>query len=113
MMVDDDASFLRLYRKYCAKEDDLELRTFDDPMDAQMYLEQAPEQFDLVVTDFTMPQMNGNQFAEKIRLIRGDIPILGLSSDPGQFNPRHFGLVGLKPGTKSEFMSLLRIILPA
>ena len=35
-----------------------------------------PELYDLVLTDMTMPQLNGLQFAEKILATRPDIPII-------------------------------------
>jgi PAS domain S-box-containing protein len=38
--------------------------------------EAAPDRFDLVVTDRTMPEINGIDLAAKIRAIRGDIPII-------------------------------------
>ena len=36
----------------------------------------APQQFDLVVTDQTMPVMTGTQLAQELRRIRDDIPIV-------------------------------------
>ncbi|MFA5902383.1 MAG: PAS domain S-box protein [Desulfobacula sp.] len=45
---------------------------------------QAPDKFDLVITDYTMPGMTGDLLAGKIREIRPDIPIImctGISVD--------------------------------
>jgi len=36
----------------------------------------APDKFDLVITDTTMPNMTGIQFAKKLIEIRSDIPII-------------------------------------
>ena len=35
-----------------------------------------PGAFDLVITDLTMPKMTGFQLAEKLLLLRADIPII-------------------------------------
>ncbi|MBM3226641.1 MAG: response regulator, partial [Candidatus Tectomicrobia bacterium] len=37
---------------------------------------QRPQHFDLVITDQTMPQMTGEVFAQELRAIRPDIPII-------------------------------------
>lgn len=39
----------------------------------------APDKFDLVITDLTMPGMNGKKLAAKIHTIRADIPIIILT----------------------------------
>ena len=36
----------------------------------------APGKYDLIITDMTMPDMTGDKFAEKIKKIRSDIPII-------------------------------------
>ncbi|MBW1738129.1 MAG: response regulator, partial [Deltaproteobacteria bacterium] len=35
-----------------------------------------PDQFDLVITDMTMPQMTGDRLARELMQIRPDIPII-------------------------------------
>lgn len=35
-----------------------------------------PDQFDLVITDFTMPQMTGGELIARIKQVRPDIPII-------------------------------------
>jgi CheY-like chemotaxis protein len=37
---------------------------------------QQPEKFDLVITDFIMPQMNGVELARELNRIRPDMPII-------------------------------------
>jgi len=38
-----------------------------------------PEHFDLVITDLTMPEMNGLELAKQIRAIRSDLPVVLVS----------------------------------
>lgn len=47
-----------------------------DPIKAIELVQKDPEQFDLVITDLTMPKMTGDQLAEKVARIRPDLPIL-------------------------------------
>jgi PAS domain S-box-containing protein len=45
-------------------------------MEALKTFEQSPEQFDLVITDLTMPRMTGIDFAKKVLEMRPDIPVI-------------------------------------
>ncbi|MCE5336792.1 MAG: PAS domain S-box protein [Desulfobacteraceae bacterium] len=45
-------------------------------VEAMRLIESDPNRFDLIMTDFTMPQMTGLVFAEKVLAIRPDIPIV-------------------------------------
>jgi len=65
-------------------------------------IEKAPRDFDLVITDLTMPDMQGTQLAAKIKTIRPDMPILlvtGLSSiaDSDKANAHHIDSLLSKP----------------
>ncbi|MDY6851592.1 MAG: ATP-binding protein, partial [Thermodesulfobacteriota bacterium] len=46
-----------------------------------------PEKYDLVITDQTMPQMTGMELAEKLLLIRPDIPIILCTGFSESINP--------------------------
>ncbi len=48
--------------------------------------EKAPEKFDLVITDMTMPYLTGTQLIEKIRQIRPEIPVILCSGYSKQIN---------------------------
>ncbi|MFM8558046.1 MAG: ATP-binding protein [bacterium] len=50
-----------------------------DPIMALDDFRNRPDAFDLLITDNTMPRMNGLQLVERIRGIRGDLPILMVS----------------------------------
>lgn len=40
------------------------------------YFVKAPRDYDLIITDYTMPQMSGIELARKIREVRSDIPVI-------------------------------------
>jgi CheY-like chemotaxis protein len=37
---------------------------------------ERPKKFDVLITDMTMPNMTGKELAQRVREIRGDIPII-------------------------------------
>lgn len=45
-------------------------------LDSLQAFRNSPTSYDLVISDMTMPNMNGLQFASKIRTIRPEIPII-------------------------------------
>lgn len=49
---------------------------FCDPAAALARLVEEPAAFDALVTDFSMPTMNGLQLAHRARLIRPDLPVI-------------------------------------
>jgi signal transduction histidine kinase len=67
-------------------------------LDALETFKTAPDRFDLVITDMTMPNMNGVQLATEIRSIRPTIPIIictGFSDQIDDARCRRMGLQGL------------------
>ena len=54
------------------------VRAFTDATDALMAFSSDPAEFDLIITDQTMPNMTGiaQQLARKVMEIRNDIPII-------------------------------------
>ena len=42
-----------------------------------------PDRFDLVLTDESMPELTGTQFAEQIRELRPDLPVIVVSGYGG------------------------------
>ena len=47
-----------------------------NPVEALELFRANPEQFDLVITDMTMPKMTGDQLVQEILKIRPDVPII-------------------------------------
>jgi PAS domain S-box-containing protein len=50
-----------------------------DPRDALAAFEAAPSRFSIVITDLTMPHLTGVDLIEKIRAIKGDLPVIILT----------------------------------
>jgi len=76
----------------------------------------SPQQFDLVVTDMTMPDMTGDQLAQAMLQIRPDIPIIlctGYSHHISQKQARSMGIRAYvtKPVSMKEMARIVRNIL--
>lgn len=59
-----------------------------DAADALAAIEEDPEAWSLVITDYDMPGMSGAALAEAIRAIRADLPLLLLTALPNSFGRR-------------------------
>jgi PAS domain S-box-containing protein len=53
-----------------------------DPADALAAVEEDPQAWNLVITDYDMPGMNGAALAQALRAIRADLPLMLLSAVP-------------------------------
>jgi signal transduction histidine kinase/ActR/RegA family two-component response regulator len=77
---------------------------------------QAPHRFDIVVSDYIMPNMTGLQLAGKIKEIRADIPIImctGFSESVNKNNFKSLGIDGffMKPIVIKQLARLVRKLL--
>jgi DNA-binding response OmpR family regulator len=73
--------------------------------------------FDLVITDFEMPRCNGNKVAEKIYNKTKNIPIIGMTATPSDFDRNYFNVIIEKPFTldvlSKSIKSVIQNIKPA
>lgn len=49
---------------------------YEDPRDALNQFKLAPESYDVVITDLTMPHLSGHDLAVRLKQVRVDIPII-------------------------------------
>jgi CheY-like chemotaxis protein len=76
----------------------------------------APDTFDLVITDLTMPNMTGVQLAKKLLEIRSDIPIIictGFSEKISEDKAKAMGISGyvMKPIVTGKLAKKIREVL--
>ena len=86
-----------------------------NPHEAVELFQRQPDQFDVVVTDQTMPTMNGEAFARALLNIRQDIPIVlctGFSYTMSAEKARELGLKGflMKPVNGAVLANTLKEI---
>jgi len=75
-----------------------------------------PQSFDLVITDMTLPKMNGIALSRKIKKIRPDIPIIlcsGVRESDTESQAKSLGIKAYitKPLTKRELVRVIREVL--
>lgn len=75
LFVDDDKSTVKLGKEMIESLDHSGT-FFNDSLLALQTFQRNPNQFDVVITDFNMPGLNGIRLAKKIRAIRKDLPII-------------------------------------
>jgi len=85
-------------------------------LEALELFQQQPDQFDVVITDQTMPGMTGIELARRMLLIRPDIPIIlctGYSSLVDEEVAKKQGIreFALKPLAKEQIARLIRKVL--
>jgi PAS domain S-box-containing protein len=87
-----------------------------NPTEALEMIREQPRRFDLIISDFSMPQMNGIQLAEEIKRINPGIPVIlltGYSSDvpKKQIKPGLINGFITKPISKNQLAVAIRKVL--
>lgn len=117
LLVDDEPSIVSLEKKMLGRLG-YHCVTYTSSIDALDAFKETPRNFDLVITDMTMPDMTGEQLAWEIRKIRQQMPIIlctGFSEHINQEKALHSGINGflMKPVIKSEMTRMIRDVLDA
>lgn len=73
--VDDEPAVTTTFRRLLEKLG-YRVESFNAPHAATRRFHEAPDAFDLVLTDLMMPGMNGIELAGTIRSLRPDLPII-------------------------------------
>ena len=75
LLVDDEAMVARVGQEHLERLN-YEVVVCLSSVEALEAFRAAPQRFDLIITDQTMPQMTGDALAQALRRIRSDIPII-------------------------------------
>jgi CheY-like chemotaxis protein len=117
LVVDDEESVGEFMRELLESWG-LEATFVPAPAEALETFARAPEGFDLVITDQTMPQMTGIQLARELCAVRADVPVVlytGFADAGAEDKARAAGIVALlrKPIEPAALLAALRANLPA
>jgi two-component system, cell cycle sensor histidine kinase and response regulator CckA len=115
MLVDDEKALRQIFEEFL-KTCGYQVRLFENGMDALAAFEAAPDAFDLIITDMTMPGMTGDKLSQKILQIRSDIPIIlwcGFSEDISEKIALEMGIKQYiqKPVSPRDLLQAIRQIL--
>jgi PAS domain S-box-containing protein len=111
LYVDDDEALVFLARRSLTKLG-YRVTAFTDPLQALQAFRSGVDEFDILVTDTSMPGLSGPDLIKEVRTLRADLPVVLLS---GYMRPddaekaRQMGIsnVLLKPHTASELAEIL------
>ena len=75
LVVDDDPMLTQMLHAQL-RSLGYDVRSTSSSQEALALFQAAPESFDLVITDQTMPELTGEQLIQALRRIRSDIPVI-------------------------------------
>jgi CheY-like chemotaxis protein len=104
MLIDDEQTLVALGEEMLA-ELGYEPVGFQGSLAALQAFQAAPQRFDAVLTDETMPGMTGTELAREIRKLRPDIPIILMSGYSGRTLTERAGAVGIGDVLKKPLQS--------
>jgi PAS domain S-box-containing protein len=76
ILVVDDEEQIRDLADRILSQNGYRVTSFANPEEALRAFEQQPDQFDLVITDMTMPHLTGAELAQRMMAIRPELPII-------------------------------------
>jgi PAS domain S-box-containing protein len=112
LIVDDEDLIVKM-EKLILESLGYRITATTSSMEALRIFEQRPADFDLVITDMTMPHMTGAELARKFLAIRPDIPLILLTGFNAQINQKTAKEIGireyaLKPVRKKDLAHMVR-----
>ena len=115
LFVDDEKMLVEMARVMLSKLG-YAVTTYNSSLEALEHYQQHPDQFDLVITDQTMPGMTGAEMARRMLQIRPELPIIvctGYSSVLSEEKAKSIGIreFVVKPMLKKDIAPLIRKVL--
>jgi len=115
LFVDDEAPIARMGSQVLERLG-YTVTTRTSSVEALELFQARPDDFDLVITDMTMPNMTGDQLAVELMEIRSDIPVImcsGYSKRISEETAAEIGIKGFayKPVTKADLAKTIRKVL--
>ena len=87
-----------------------------NPINALNLFRSNPDSFDLIITDMTMPDLNGDKFIQEIKKICPEIPVILCTGFSNRINKEMAENIGIdkyieKPLNKKEMAIAIREVL--
>jgi CheY-like chemotaxis protein len=115
LIIDNEESIVRMMRQMLERLG-YHVRQQTSSIEALEAFKVKPNDYDLIITDMTMPQMTGIQLSQKFLSIRSDIPIIlctGFSEQISEEKAKAMGIRKfiMKPIVRSELANAIRYVL--
>jgi PAS domain S-box-containing protein len=116
ILLVDDEEFIVDMAKEMLEGLGYNITTTNNSPEALKWIDQSPNDFDLVITDQTMPGMTGTELSDRIQHIRPDLSIIlctGYSEEiiPGRAESQNIKAVIMKPFIIQEMALIVRKVL--
>ena len=95
LFVDDNNEFLNVTEKMLINLG-CEVTTAKSPLKAQEILENSPESFNLVISDYSMPELNGIEFSKNIYRTNKNLPVIICSGTVIDLKEENIDETGIK-----------------
>jgi len=117
LVIDDEQAIVRMFQNILQRQG-YRVTTATDGPAALTLFEEDPQEFDLVITDMTMPAMTGKQLSQLMLKTRPNLPIIlmtGYSSQITVDEAKQLGLSDflLKPLSRESLLKAIRRSLDA
>ncbi len=115
LLVDDELSIVRMLQSML-EELGYRVKARTSSVEALCAFQAGPKNFDLIITDLTMPNMSGVELAGEVIQIRGDIPVIlctGFSEILSEEKRSAIGIrkIIMKPVLRVEIAKAIREVL--
>ena len=115
LLVDDEPTILDIGEQLL-KRLGYGVSTADGSVAALEMFRQAPQDYDLVLTDMTMPKMSGDRLSLELLAIRPDLPIILCTGFSANISPEKALEMGIKafiykPIVEAELAHIIRKVL--
>jgi len=115
LFVDDEVSIVNMCNKMIASLG-YSVTTSISSVEALELFRNSPNDFDLVLTDMTMPNMTGDRLAIELKKIRSDIPVIMCTGYNKKMSEKVAAKIGIKafimkPFVRSDLAKIIRKVL--
>ncbi|RLB87032.1 MAG: hypothetical protein DRH26_16410, partial [Deltaproteobacteria bacterium] len=115
LLVDDERPVIEMLEQMLLRFG-YQVTPMDQSLEALNLFGRMPDEFDLVITDMTMPELTGDKLIMEIKKLRPDIPVIlctGFSEKiiNGRINNAKPDKILMKPVAKDELLKNIRFVL--
>ena len=95
LFVDDEPAITRVCTRLLERMG-YRVTSFTSPMDALDAIRASPADFDVVITDLTMPVLSGAEFASQVASIRANLPVILATGNSSLFTQDRIREIGIR-----------------
>ena len=115
LLVDDEATLLKVEKEILESLGYI-VEIHSSSVDALKLFSQKPDKYDLIITDYIMPQMTGIELSREIFKIRNNMPVILCTGfdevlSREQLEKESIKMLVLKPFTLNEITEKIRLVL--